>query len=273
MFELTDLLILFLFGCAGGVLAGLLGIGGGLIYVIAISYYLQQQGLDNVELVKFTVSNSIFAVFFAGLSGTIKQILRKNFYFREVIVTAIPGIAGSLIVSYFIVSYNWYTQAQYNSVIIIILGILAYRMLLPEHRKTLYLDDLPAFYFLTGGFFSGVISAFSGLGGGIILIPVLSGMMRLNIIKAASISLGIMPLYTMAMAIFYAFAYTGPPMEFPWNLGYLILPLAIPLALGVVIFAPIGVKLAHRLSKPVLKFIFGILILLVIGKMIYGILQ
>lgn len=273
MFELTDLLILFLFGCAGGVLAGLLGIGGGLIYVIAISYYLQQYDLNSIELVKFTVSNSIFAVFFAGLSGTIKQILRKNFYFREVVVTAFPGIVGSLIVSYIIVSFNWYTLAQYNTVIIIILAILAYRMLLPEHRKALYLDDLPPFYFMIGGFFSGAISAFSGLGGGIILIPVLSGMMRLNIIKAASISLGIMPLYTLAMAVFYAFAYSGPPLDFPLTFGYLILPLSLPLAFGVVIFAPIGVKLAHRLSKPALKLIFGILILVVIVKMVYGILQ
>jgi uncharacterized membrane protein YfcA len=58
-----ELLLMLIVGGAGGFLAGLLGIGGGLIYVVVLSYYFNQFVLDDVEIVKYVVSNSIFAAF------------------------------------------------------------------------------------------------------------------------------------------------------------------------------------------------------------------
>ena len=271
MFSIYDLLVLFGVGCAGGVLAGLLGIGGGLVYVVAFSYFLKQYDLSSVELVKFIVSNSIVAVFFAGLSGTIKQILNKNFYFREVIITAIPGIVGALAASYLILTYDWYTRDKFSFLIILLLIVLGYRMLFGSGKKRgdIVQDDLPAKSFVTSGLFSGAMSALSGLGGGIILIPVLSGFMRLNIKIASSVSLGIMPFYTFAMSLFYAFSHGSPNMDIPFTLGYIILPMALPLAFGVIIFAPVGVWLAQKLPKQALRMIFGIVIVIVILVMLF----
>lgn len=271
MFSLFDLLILFLVGSAGGVLAGLLGIGGGLVYVLAFTYFLQRYDLSSVELVKFIVSNSIFAVFFAGLSATIKQINNRNFYFREVLVTAGPGVVGSLIVSYLIVNFDWYSQEKFSLFIILLLVVLAFRMFNPfgRQKQAIIRDDLPAKNYVTGGFFSGTLSALSGLGGGIILIPVLSGFMRLNIRMASSISLGIMPFYTMAMSIFYGLSHGSPHVEIPFTIGYIILPMAIPLALGVIIFAPVGVYLAQKLPGTVIRLLFAIVIVVVILEMLF----
>jgi len=252
-------------------LAGLLGIGGGLVYVMAFSYFLQRYDLSSVELVKFIVSNSIFAVFFAGLSATIKQILNRNFYFREVLITAGPGIVGALAVSYLIVNFDWYSRDKFSIIIIGLLAILAFRMFNPfgSRKQTLIRDDLPAKNFLTGGFFSGSLSALSGLGGGIILIPVLSGFMRLNIRMASSISLGIMPFYTLAMSVFYALSHGYPGVQIPFTIGYIILPMAIPLALGVVIFAPVGVFLAQKLPGAVIRLLFAIIIVVVMVEMLF----
>ncbi len=270
MFSLYDLLILFLVGSTGGVLAGLLGIGGGLVYVVAFTYFLQRFELGSVELVKFIVSNSIFAVFFAGLSATIKQIRNKNFYFREVIITAGPGIAGALIISYLIVNFDWYSRDKFSILIILLLAVLGFRMFRQGSKKggTVIRDDLPAKSYLTSGFFSGTLSALSGLGGGIILIPVLSGFMRLNIRMASSISLGIMPFYTLAMSIFYALAHGSPVINIPLTIGYIILPMAIPLAIGVVIFAPVGVYLAQKIPGAIIRVLFAIVIVVVMIEMI-----
>lgn len=257
-------------GSTGGVLAGLLGIGGGLVYVVAFTYFLQRFELGSVELVKFIVSNSIFAVFFAGLSATIKQIRNKNFYFREVIITAGPGIAGALIISYLIVNFDWYSRDKFSILIILLLAVLGFRMFRQGSKKggTVIRDDLPAKSYLTSGFFSGTLSALSGLGGGIILIPVLSGFMRLNIRMASSISLGIMPFYTLAMSIFYALAHGSPVINIPLTIGYIILPMAIPLAIGVVIFAPVGVYLAQKIPGAIIRVLFAIVIVVVMIEMI-----
>lgn len=271
MFSLYDLLILFGVGSAGGVLAGLLGIGGGLVYVIAFSYFLQRYDLGDIELVKFILSNAIFAVFFAGLSATIKQIFNRNFYFREVIITALPGVVGALLVSFLILQFDWYSRDKFSIIVIVLLGILGLRMFKPAKQVpgSISRDDLPASSYLISGFFSGTLSALSGLGGGIILIPVLSGFMRLNIRMASSISLGIMPFYTLAMSIFYGMAHGSPDVNIPFTMGYIILPMAVPLALGVITFAPLGVFLAQKLPQPVIRLLFAIVIVFVMVEMIF----
>ena len=56
MFDLQTLLILFLVGCIGGVLAGLLGIGGGVVYVGVLAYYLKSYNLESAEARKTILS-------------------------------------------------------------------------------------------------------------------------------------------------------------------------------------------------------------------------
>jgi uncharacterized membrane protein YfcA len=267
LWALDDVAILFGVGAVGGLLAGLLGIGGGLIYILAFTYYLNQYELSSAELVRFIVSNSIFAVFFAGLSGTARQVFLKNFYFRETIITAIPGILGALLFSIIIVSADWYTQEKFSLLVLAMLALLGYRMFkrsrATSQQADIVMDDLPAKNYAISGLFSGILSAVSGFGGGIVLIPVLSGFMRLNIRIAASISLGIMPFYTLAMSIFYGLRNGASPIDVPGTFGYIVLPMALPLAVGVVICTPAGVWLAQRVSRPVLQLLFALLIVAV----------
>ena len=267
MWALTDVLILFGVGAFGGLLAGLLGVGGGLIYIAAFTYYLGQYDLPSAEFVRLILANSIFAVFFAGLSGTIRQAIQGNFYFRETIITAIPGTLGALLVSYGMAVTNWYTQEKFSILVLGLLAVLAYRMFRRsqsgQQEASLVMDDLPAKHYALSGFLSGALSAASGFGGGIVLIPVLSGFMRLNIRLAASVSLGIMPFYTLAMSLFYGLRHGDASLAIPGMFGYLLLPMVLPLVFGVILFTPVGVWLAQKLPGHVLQMIFATVIVLV----------
>lgn len=272
MWALTDVFILLGVGAIGGLLAGMLGIGGGLIYITAFTYYLGKFDLSSAEFVRLILANSIFAVFFAGVSGTIRQIIQGTFYFRETLITAIPGTLGALLLSFLMAISDWYTQDKFSILVLGLLMVLAYRMFRPRKTKdatsTLVMDDLPAKQYALSGFFSGVLSAVSGFGGGIVLIPVLSGFMRLNIRLAASVSLGIMPFYTLAMIIFYGFRYGSPSLDIPGAFGYILLPMVLPLAAGVVVCTPLGVWLAQKIPRKVLQLIFGVLIVIVSSQVV-----
>ena len=54
---------LILIGSVGGLLAGIMGVGGGLIFIPVLTYLFSQQGLPTDEIVKFTLANSIALIF------------------------------------------------------------------------------------------------------------------------------------------------------------------------------------------------------------------
>ena len=71
---LFSFLILLLCGSIGGFLAGLLGVGGGMVFIPVIHEYLNSYSLTTDEIVKYTLGNSIALVFISGVSGTFRQI-------------------------------------------------------------------------------------------------------------------------------------------------------------------------------------------------------
>ncbi|MEX0968303.1 MAG: sulfite exporter TauE/SafE family protein [Bacteroidia bacterium] len=272
MLDIVDILLLLAAGCAGGFLAGLLGIGGGVIFVVVISYFLLPYEMDPHEAVKFTLANSLFATFFAGLSGTIKQIQIKNFHLRQILLTALPGVISSLIISFTIIHFQWYSKEKYGVFFMVILILFAYRMLFTKRKpeKTdLVVSDISNNKYMGTGLVSGIISALTGLGGGILIIPVLHSFMRLDIRKAASISLGIIPIFAFANSLVYMLSDHNAVISIPLSLGYIIFPVVLPLVIGVIIFAPLGVRLAYHLPQKWIRAFFGTLILILCFKMIY----
>ncbi|MGZ5302714.1 MAG: sulfite exporter TauE/SafE family protein, partial [Bacteroidia bacterium] len=196
MFSATDFLLLFFYGAIGGLLSGMLGIGGGIIYVIVLNTFLEKYGLKGEELVKFVLSNSIAATFFAGVSGTIKQRKSGNFFPREILVTGSAGITSALAVTYSIVHWDWYSKEIFSLFFMAILLIMAINMLATRNKNNTIQANQSAeehkpffgksiYGFLAAGFATGAVSSLTGLGGGVVLIPLLA-LLGIDMKKAAS---------------------------------------------------------------------------------------
>lgn len=71
--QILPFLLLLLCGSVGGFLAGLLGVGGGMLFIPVINEYLSNYPLTTDELVKYTLANSIALVFMSGVSGIFRQ--------------------------------------------------------------------------------------------------------------------------------------------------------------------------------------------------------
>ena len=81
--DVGTLILLFFGGCAGGLLAGLLGVGGGLVFVVIFTNYLAVLGIPDNKIAQLIIANSMVAIFFAGTSGSIKHYLNGDFFLNR----------------------------------------------------------------------------------------------------------------------------------------------------------------------------------------------
>lgn len=266
MQEVLSFSTLLLLGSVGGLLAGLLGIGGGVVYVLIFSHYLRTYNLNSSEIVQAIIANSLFAILFAGISGSYKQWKNKNFYPSSIFITGIAATIASIFFSYLISIGSWYTKERFTWLFIILLFFIAFRLFTQRNKASFELDRTASKFqlFLTG-LCSGTVSAFSGIGGGVIIVPILTDMIKMPIKKATSISLGVISIMALLTSAYNIILH----QLILDNANQLIyFSLALPVAIGSLLAAPIGVQIASKLEPKQIRIIFIVFLILVISKMI-----
>jgi uncharacterized protein len=260
---------LFLAGIIGGLISGLVGIGGGVVYVFIIPIALQVLGVPLNEVPQYTIANSIFGIVFAaGVSSWLNH-KDKNFYLKEVFIISSLGIISSILTLKYIVNTHFYSVLEFNLILIILLCYMLYNTLLSAKKVYITpLSDLRKWKLAGVGLACGAVSALSGMGGGIIIIPALNTLMKVDIKKASSISLGVITIMSVFMTYFNLFA--EPKLDHPINYssGYIIFPVAMALCPGVLIGSPVGNRLAKKLTSTNISYIYAFFLIIVILRKI-----
>lgn len=256
-------------GIMSGLLAGLLGVGGGLLLVPILEYAARHYGIDGEELVRYTLANSFFAIIFAGLASSFKHYRNANFFPAPVLLTALPAIVSALLVAQLITHFNWYRKEYFNLIFVLMLVYVLIRML--RSKKNAHDLTLPKRKFhyrlMMTGLITGVASALSGLGGGMAMIPLFTEYVRMPIKKATSVSIGVIPLMMLPVSLVYGLSIPSSETGFlQW--GYIVLPFTLPLIVGIFIGAPMGVNWAQRMQGKMIKTIFAGLIVIIIIRYI-----
>lgn len=269
-----DLFVLLLSGCVGGFLAGLLGIGGGIVYVVIFSVYLERLGIPPQLMVPAIVANSMLAILFSSISGTLKHIRKKNFFPAEILGMGIPAAICSVLGTRFIQMGTWYTKDRFTLLFIVILLYTVIRLFLQKEVAVPLKPEkssLPLNVLI--GCLGGVLAALSGLGGGIIMIPLMTNLLHFSLKKATTISLGVIVVITLVHSVYSMATEAGDALQIPYSIGLVCLSVVLPVSLGSIIFSPLGVTAAFRASARTLRISFGVLIICVIAKMIYSLIQ
>lgn len=267
---MIDFFFLFVAGLVGGFLGGLLGIGGGIIYIVVIPATLSHLGVPPAEMVQYTIANSIVASLFSALSANYFLVRTRNFYLAEVVTIGFFGVISSLLVLHGVVNTTWYSRGAFNVVIVL---LLIYMMLktLANAAKAMPAENLEqegrGLRLGLAGLASGTVSALSGLGGGIIIIPILNSVFKMDIKKANSISLGVIGITSLSLTLSSMLETPRHPFDF-YNVGYVIFPVVLALSVGVVIASPFGVKAGSLLSSRVISYLFSFFLGLVILRKI-----
>jgi uncharacterized protein len=268
------LLALLAAGYGGGLLAGLLGIGGGVLFVAVLPMVLQYVGVEQQVLVGATIANSLFGTFFSALASVWGHLKRGSLLKIWMLYLVVPTGISALIGIHLVVRQAWYSPQLFTQLVIGLLSLLLIRMIVTLFSDAKKVDGKAAVevpptpgLLIPLGVFAGIVSTTSGLGGGIITVPLLRWRSQLTAQRVSLLSsVGIMTTSFVALIDnVSAPSRMLAGLSLPYT-GLIIWPIVLPLTIGVMIAAPLGVKLASGLSGRQMGILYLIFVTLVLAR-------
>jgi uncharacterized membrane protein YfcA len=259
-------IITYLFtGAVAGLMAGLLGIGGGLVIVPALALFFTSQGFAGDSLMHFAVGTSLATIIPTSISSLLAHHRRDSVHWTAV-RGLVPGIvAGAL-------AGAWLARQISSPGLALLFGVfeilVAVHLLLGiqagAHRA------LPGAVGLgLAGFVIGGVSAILGIGGGTLSVPFLLWNrvdIRSAVGTAATCGLPI----AIAGAAGFAISGWNAGEQTGLNTGFIYWPAVFLIALASVPMAPVGARLAHYLPRKTLQRVFALILALIGVKMVLG---
>lgn len=270
---IITVLIIVVAGILGGIIAGLFGLGGGILFAPVLLFLFQAAGIPDPVL--WAIGTSLFCSFATSVSSTYKQYQMANMYISEGVVTGLFGIAGTVAGRIIAVS-PYYSETEFIIFVSLILLYAVGHFLkkkkpspAPELAYTKK-KEMKWYHALLLGASAGLLATLAGVGGGLILVPGMIVLFSFEFRKAVSISSMSITVITLAGWIQYALISPGVSGLSGLQMGYIDLGMAIPL-IGLSIFsARFGVRLLHHVRMRSLEYAFSIILLVVAGRLLSG---
>jgi uncharacterized membrane protein YfcA len=261
MFTPVVILMFAAFGSFAGFLAGLLGIGGGVILVPLFLWAFAQVGFSDTFLVHVAIGTSLTIIFPTTVSSTLSHFRNGHVNPTQVMYLSLGAVAGALCGSTFATFVD-------GDVLKGLFGLMqigvATKILLPV--KILHMEPdrmIPPRNLILVGLVAGTFSAFFGVGGGVIAVPMMLFLLHLPIHKAVGNSSAMIVLSSIIGALAYVFHGWSVPQLPDWTFGYVNLLVVAIVAPFTIIAARFGARLADRFERDKLMQIFALLLIAV----------
>lgn len=264
MWSIEIVLLMLLVGSLAGLIAGLFGVGGGLILVPVVLWVLQMQGLENEYAQHIAIGTSFAVMVFTSFSSAYSQYKKQSIDWKTFQFMSMGVILGTALGA---VLAPYLPTKGLQVFFVVFATITALRTLLGLNPKPS--RQLPSSTgLLSVGSVIGVLSSWVGIGGGSMTVPFLT-LCNMPIHRAVGTSAALG--WPIALAGTVGYVWSGSQVETlpsaTW--GFVYLPAVIVLSIATIITAPLGVKLSHQLSSQRLKQGFGVLLLLIAARMLW----
>lgn len=262
---MESILIYLLLGAAVGTVAGLLGVGGGLIIVPVLIMLFRYQDISPDIIVHLAIGTSLATIIITSLSS-IRAHHQRGAVLWPVFKKLTPGIiSGALLGACIAQQLQTGNLRTVFGVFELYVAIQMSLNIKPKpHRK------LPA----TAGLFAsgnviGGVSSLVGIGGGTLTVPFLVWC-NINMRQAVATSAACGLPIAVAGSLGFIIAGWNEANLPEYSSGYVYWPAFAGIIITSVLFAPLGAKWAHQLPTDKLKKIFAILLYLLAAKMLLG---
>ncbi len=258
-FQIVSLFILL--GSLAGFSAGLFGIGGGVILVPLFLWAFKVAGFHPDLIVHTAFGTSLAIIVPTSISSTLGHRKRGNVAWHQVFPLAATATLGA-------VSGSWLAVGLPGELLKALFGVMQIGVGL---KMFLYHPHLPPeesgrpplwklfFVGLCGGFFS----AFFGIGGGVVAVPLMVLMLRLPIHLAVGNSSALIVVSSLGGAISYVTLGWHLADLPPFSFGFVNLLVAAMVAPLTIVFARLGARVAARTQHDKLMKIFAVFLIFI----------
>lgn len=265
MFELITLCVaMLLTGLVGGILAGLLGVGGGLVIVPMLEFALGVMGIEPAIRMQIAVATSLVTIIPTSIASS-----RAHFKRGAVDVSLARNWAPWIFIG--ALAGAWVASQVHSRVLSAVFASVAFlvalKLILPLDEKTFTREVPrgPAIFPVPA--LIGFISTMMGIGGGSLSVPTLTFFGE-PIHRAVGTSALFGLLIAIPGTVGFMLTGYGNPLLPMGSIGFVNLIGLALIAPTTVLAAPLGARLAHAMNKRHLTLFFGTFLLIVSTRML-----
>jgi len=264
------LLLLLSLGSIGGFLSGLLGIGGGIIFVPAIYFILKNFGIGEEYIMHIAIATSLAVVLATGFTSAYHHN-KKASVDLTIIKRWAPFVVIGVILGSFLASYI--QSDNLKKIFSVLMFFLAASMVFKKKEKNIKKDSKKDSKYIIYPFCLalGLISSIIGIGGSVLSIPMMTHM-GYSVKKSIGTGSALTVVVSIPGIISYMIAGYPHMAELPdFSIGYINLIIVGQIIPTSILTASWGVKASHCLPKLLLKRIFALLLIIVSIRMFMSI--
>jgi uncharacterized protein len=255
---LDNLLEYLLLGAFAGTIAGLFGVGGGLIIVPILATIFKYQGVANDILMHLAIGTSLAIIIPTSVSSVMAHH-RQGAVLWKVFQQLMPGILIGAFLSAYLAEYISSDALKIGVGVFAV--IAAIKMLLDVKPKPH--RELPGRAGMTlAGSIIGIVSGLIGIGGGTLTTPFLLWCNKTIRNAIATSAAGGLPIAIAGVAGYIKTGFNSPLLP-EWSSGYVYWPAVIGVSLASIVFAPLGAKFTHTLPMGIVRKCFALLLIAV----------
>ena len=246
-------------GIGAGFASGLLGVGGAFIMTPVQYMVFTSMGIPLDTAIKLAIGTSLAVILPTAASGTWGHHKIGAVWWKAALIIGSCGLACAYAGATLAVYLPGTTLKIIFSTVVLGSGI---RMLIHKPLETHGEPRSNPWLWLASGVPIGLVSGLTGLGGGVIAVPMLILVLRFSTHEAVATSLGVVTITSIGGLTRYILGGQGIPGLPAYSIGYLNLQSWALLAATSIGMAQVGARTAHRLPANRLRYIF-------IGVMFY----
>ena len=249
---MIEFLIFALVGIITGTMAGLFGVGGGLIIVPVMHFILTSNGVTEGIAIPLSIGTALACIIVTSSSAAYSHYKKNSLSIKRFSQLSVGILVGAGFGASFVISINSEILKQMLAVFVTIMSLrLFINIKMPRAKAE------PHFlYFNVSGAAIGYLSSIFGIGGGIFSVPLLkmSGMEMKKAVGTGAACAFPIALLTTASYLVLGWSNSDLP---DYSLGYVYIPGLIGITIFSYFFAKVGAQLAHKLNDKFLQFIFA----------------
>ena len=254
---LTFILLCLLVGSVVGFLAGLFGIGGGLIIVPTLVYLLPMIGVPEPLLMSSALGTSFATIVITGFSSAQRHHKLGNIEWSAVKVLAPMVMISVFISGLFIGKLDRDVSAKIFACLVV---YLAAKMVISIKKNTVNAKPLTTQSSVIGGILIGMASSAAGIGGGGFIVPFLNSR-GIDMKKSIGSSAFCGALLGLSGMLSFMVSGWGNPSMPDYSLGYIYLPAVLGITATSFFTSKLGATATSKLPVPTLKKGFALLLI------------